>query len=343
LDGINPFAYAPIDPRLAHLTTPDLPARINFPAMRTIYPPAAQLFFLVSNILFGPSIVGMKVLMVLADAGTIVLLLLVLRQKGMRRDAALVYAWSPVPVMYGALEGHIDILGIMFVVLMVFLLGRRHPVRGALALAGAALVKVYPLFLVPLLAAVRKGSWRLLLPAIPVLLFAGSYLVYLEPTGGVVESLTTVGRHWEFNGAAFTLLYPLLGSNDGAHAACALLFAAWLGFIVVVKREMNEKLFLSFLGFIILSPVAHPWYFAWLAALLVVRWSTAVFVMLALMNLSNIVVYRYHRTGTWSDDPLLVAIEYAPFFLLLAREILRGEFTGSPPGAGRWAVRDHTQ
>jgi hypothetical protein len=33
-------------------------------------------------------------------------------------------------------------------------------------------------------------------------------------------------------------------------------------------------------------------------------------VLLALTNISNIVVYRYHNTGTWTDDPLLVALEY---------------------------------
>ena len=65
--GINPFAYAPEDPRLAHLGTEDLPARVSFPEMRTIYPPLAQALFLVSHVLFGASVPGLKLLLVLAD------------------------------------------------------------------------------------------------------------------------------------------------------------------------------------------------------------------------------------------------------------------------------------
>ena len=47
--GINPFQYAPSDPTLAALHNSDLPAKINFPEMRTIYPPLAQGLFLGSH------------------------------------------------------------------------------------------------------------------------------------------------------------------------------------------------------------------------------------------------------------------------------------------------------
>ena len=45
-EGINPFRYAPSDPHLESLHGGDLPAKINFPKMRTIYPPLAQGLFL---------------------------------------------------------------------------------------------------------------------------------------------------------------------------------------------------------------------------------------------------------------------------------------------------------
>ncbi|MGB2960463.1 MAG: hypothetical protein WBD30_16385, partial [Bacteroidota bacterium] len=44
--GINPFEFAPEDPRLAHLESENLPAKVSFPEMRTIYPPLAQAVFL---------------------------------------------------------------------------------------------------------------------------------------------------------------------------------------------------------------------------------------------------------------------------------------------------------
>src|SRR5512135_2145655 len=62
--GINPFLYLPTDPRLSHLATADLPAKVNHPDMRTPYPPTAQALFLVSSKLFGDSAAGFKLLLV---------------------------------------------------------------------------------------------------------------------------------------------------------------------------------------------------------------------------------------------------------------------------------------
>jgi len=74
---------------------------------------------------------------------------------------------------------------------------------------------------------------------------------------------------------------------------------------------------------ILLSPVVHPWYLTWLAALLVVRWSTAVYLFLGLSAITNVVVYQYRAYGQWNDQPLLLIIEYVPVAILLVREIVR--------------------
>ena len=70
----------------------------------------------------------------------------------------------------------------------------------------------------------------------------------------------------------------------------------------------------------------HPWYLTWLAALLITRWSLAVFVWLGLSNLSNIVVFRYRSVGVWENDPLILLLEYLPVVVLLGWEIRRGRF-----------------
>ena len=72
------------------------------------------------------------------------------------------------------------------------------------------------------------------------------------------------------------------------------------------------------------------------------RWSTSVFLLLGLSNLSNIVVFRYRTGGGWTDDPVLMLIEYVPFFALFVWEMLRGEktgvvFTSETPGLGNVA------
>jgi hypothetical protein len=117
--GLNPFQYAPSDPNLAFLHSSDLPSKINFPTMRTIYPPLAQELFLGSHFMFGESVSGLKFLLILCDFGTIMLLLKLLVRFDINPETLVVYAWSPLPIMYFALDGHIDAMGIPFVLLFL--------------------------------------------------------------------------------------------------------------------------------------------------------------------------------------------------------------------------------
>ena len=87
-----------------------------------------------------------------------------------------------------------------------------------------------------------------------------------------------------------------------------------------------------FLGLVLFGPVVHPWYLLWLALLLAVRWSRAVFLLLGLSAVSNVVVLRYAGGEPWRDDPLLLAVQYLPFFALLAAEMVRE--AGRTPAGG---------
>lgn len=322
--GINPFALAPTDPSLQHLHTDVLPSKINFPHMRTIYPPLAQVLFFSSNLLFGDSLIGLKCLLILFDLVTVWLLTLLLKQFNLNAAFVTLYAWSPVPIMYFGLDGHIDALGIPFLLAAILLAARNRHVAGAVSLGFAALAKLYPLFIAPMLFRVVSRVRKFWVPAIPVIMLTTGCWLYLEPTGGLYESFGIFNSTWEFNGSVFSILYSILHSNEQAHLVSGVLFFLWIGWIALMNRELLEKVFLGFLGFIILAPVVHPWYLSWLAALIVLRWSTAVFVLLGLSNLSNIVVYQYQKTGVWQFQLWIGMLEYIPFYALLVWEIVRG-------------------
>ncbi|HTO95341.1 MAG TPA: hypothetical protein VMM80_13200, partial [Bacteroidota bacterium] len=80
--GINPYAYTPTDPHLAPLATADLPSSVNHPELKSVYPALAQGLFLLSHVLFGDSVAGMKLLLVLADCVTLLLLRALLAPRG---------------------------------------------------------------------------------------------------------------------------------------------------------------------------------------------------------------------------------------------------------------------
>ncbi len=323
--GVNPFAYVPTDPHLSHLASADLPAKVNHAELRTLYPALAEGLFLFSHKLFGESAAGLKLLLAGLDCLTILLLCVLLRRYGRSQLSLVLYAWSPLPILYFGLDGHIDALGITFLVLALLCFATNRRLQAVVALGLSALAKLVPLILVPLLFHLDKGARRFVYPSIPVLLVICGYLLYYEPTLGMVESLKTFGVHWEFNGSIFSVIFFLTGSNETAHRAMAVMMVCWIGVLAFIDRPLTEKIFWGFVGFILLSPVVHPWYLTWLAALLVIRWSIAVFVFLGLSNIANIVVYQYRASGEWNDQPLLLLVEYVPVFVLLGREVMRRE------------------
>jgi hypothetical protein len=296
--------------------------------MHSIYPPLAQVLFAVSAFLFGPSAAGFKLLLTLLEGVTLLIIIQFIRRFSLSPWLLLLYAWSPVPIMYYSLDGHIDALGISFLMLFLYLVMTVRYVAGGISLGLSALAKFYPLFVVPFLIRVGRRSNTAWLPLIPLGLLALGYVVYYEPSGGLVNSLVTFNANWEFNAPVFSILLSLFQDNGTAHMASALLFLIWLGWLFLADKPIGEKVFLAFLGFIVLGPLVHPWYLGWLAALLTLRWSTAVFVLLGLSNLSNIIVYRYRTGGGWTDDPLIMLIEYVPFFALFIWEMIRGARSG---------------
>jgi hypothetical protein len=324
LSGTNPFALAPDDPQLASLHNDDLPSKINFPYMRTIYPPLAQAFFFFSNVLFGDSVGWMKLLLTICDLCTVIMLVLLLNHLAINPAMVVLYAWCPLPIMYFGLDGHIDALGIPLLLLSIYLIMKNRTVAGAFALGLAGLAKLYPMFVVPLLLHAKKGLKSNAIVLLPLLIFAFGCWAYVEPTGGLVESFKVFNSQFEFNGSVFSLINFILNENTTTHLVCGILFIAWILAIMVLDRPHVEKTFLAFLGFVIFAPVVHPWYLSWLAALIVLRWSPAAFSLLIFSNLSNLVVYQYKVSGVWQDRPLVMLLEYLPFYALLIWETLRG-------------------
>jgi hypothetical protein len=333
--GVNPFAYTPTDPHLSGLATADLPSKVNHPELRSVYPALAQLLFLIAHALFGDSVRGVKLLLTVMDCLTMFFIWRFVRGREEPVIPFLLYAWSPLPILYFALDGHIDALGIPFLVLGLSFLCTRRTVRGALAIGVSALAKLIPLLILPLLFREFKGYRRFLIPAIPVLMVLAGAFFFYEPSWGVVESLTTFGSRWEFNGSIFSITYFLTGSNEAAHIVSGVLIALYIGTLALMDRPLLEKVFWGFVGFMLLSPVVHPWYLTWLAALLALRWSPGVFVFLGMSAIANIVVYQYRSYGVWIDQPVILVCEYLPVFVLLAREIFRGEVL---PPSGHSAV-----
>lgn len=156
---ISPYKYAPADPALKDYHSSDLPQKVNWPEIKTIYPPAAQLLFRLSYTLFGESVSGMKFLFLLFMMGSSILFyrIATFTRRGIigspRRGAWLIlfFAWNPLIIMETAINGHLDIMMAFFVLAFLLLFYRRVWILAGIMLACAVLTKLIPIILTPLI------------------------------------------------------------------------------------------------------------------------------------------------------------------------------------------------
>src|SRR5205814_4269447 len=125
--GINPYRFVPADDALAPLRDAEVYPKINRrDYARTIYPPAAQAFFLVTHVVAGDGVVRMKLAAVAIDMLSIGLLVALLRRRRLDPARVAVYAWHPLVVWEFGHSGHVDALAVMLLVGALYALERRR-------------------------------------------------------------------------------------------------------------------------------------------------------------------------------------------------------------------------
>jgi Glycosyltransferase family 87 len=161
--GYSPYVYAPGDKVLRPLWN-ILYQHARYRNVPTEYPPAAEAIYVISYFLDSQNLLGLKSIFIVLDMITCGALTWLLARRGLDPRRVLIYAWCPLPIVEFALEGHLDVIVVMFTVLAV-LASTSHR-EGARALTGffialGTLSKFYTIFL--LVGLIRRRDWRLLL------------------------------------------------------------------------------------------------------------------------------------------------------------------------------------
>ncbi|MGE5344004.1 MAG: ArnT family glycosyltransferase [Candidatus Omnitrophota bacterium] len=338
---INPYTYAPNDPVLAPYHSEVLPERVNFPTLKTIYPPMAQVFFLLSYTLFGESLTGMKFLFLLTACGSMTIFYLLLQRFSGSPRWFLFFAWNPLVIMETAINGHLDILMVFFVLLSLWLFDDRRFVLSGMAAACAVMTKLIPVILLPILFfyliknpgyGPRDRITRITHPlyrfVIPLLLTGlGFYALYFSSATNLLNVVLNYSTRWYFNNPLFFALLFIFKTNAAAHMAAFVLFAAVYLRMLLRPFPLNKKIMVAVLAFVVLNPTIHPWYLTILTGLLCLSAHPAIALWSGTMAASYAVVYRYKTTGRWSDSVLWMAIEYLPLLILF---IVREWRSGRP-------------
>lgn len=337
-NGINPYRYAPNDMALSFLHTEDLPGKVNFPSMKTIYPPFSQYMFYLSYSIFGQNLLGFKAILMFFEILLCIALVYLVKKLGCQLHYAGLYAICPLPIMQFMIDQHLDSIGIALMIAGLTLYMRKRlnsEVSGRVIIennrwseiAGLVLIglsissKLISAMILPFLYRKDKSLKQNLILLASPLTFMLTYIPYISRDVFPFESLMTFTSHWVYNGSVFTLIFGVVDNNQKARMICGILFMIAAAVLFFIKGDKPGKIQTIFLMFFLLSPTVHPWYLCWLAGLLALnfRWSLLAFVSLA--SLANHIVIAYQLHGIWQENYYILMLEYVPVYGLIAYEM----------------------
>jgi alpha-1,6-mannosyltransferase len=326
--AMNPYIVPPADDRLAFLRDQAIYPHINRKEAPTIYPAGAQLLFALLHKAGVESPQAFKVFSLAADALTLLLLFLILKQLQLPFDRVIIYAWNPLLIYEFFWSGHLESLMLPPLLGFIYLF-----LRGRVLAAGAALGLVTAIKLVPifLLATVPQG--KRLKTVIPFVFVVGvTYLFYAEAGTRILGFLPTyfsdpyeifnlgivqLGFFWVAQLFSFPVSWVRL-----------ILFALLLGSLMMISRRPSnspadfiEKSYATFSVYLLLIyPAFHPWYLCILMPLLCLVSSRAWILFSLLLPVS----YLKYLTPDGTMPLWITLAQFVPLYLLLIWE--QGKF-----------------
>jgi alpha-1,6-mannosyltransferase len=220
----NPYIVVPSDPALSGLHTPET-RTLNHPDLPSPYPAGAELFFRAITAIH-ESVFALKVAFVICELAIVFVVLDILRSSGQPAHWVLAYAWNPLLATEVAGSGHIDIVGVLLLLVSVAALERRWRAVAALAFGLAIAVKVLPIVLLPL-------YWkrvRIRDAALAAIVVGLLYLPFLDHGRIPIGSLGTYVQSFRFNGPVFAALARVAPPQllAGLAVLVGLATATWL-------------------------------------------------------------------------------------------------------------------
>jgi alpha-1,6-mannosyltransferase len=315
--GYNPYIVVPSDPALASLHTSET-RTLNNPDVPSPYPAGAQLFFRAVAAIH-ESIFALKVAFVVCDLAIVFVLLDVLRRTRQVEHWVLAYAWHPLLAIEVAGSGHVDIVGVLLLLVSLAALLRRWRAVAALAFGLAVSVKFLPIILLPLYwRRVRRGDAALAAIVVGLL-----YVPFFTPGRIPIGSLGTYVQRFRFNDPVFATLERVAAPQFVAG------LAVLVGFLTAIWMRKNaaegaaEAFAWPMAASLFCAPVVYPWYLLWMLPFLRST-STVPILIWTLSIIPTYYVWHLRIVGRpWLVPGWIMILEYGSVAVAVAIIALR--------------------
>ncbi|MEJ4086773.1 glycosyltransferase 87 family protein [Galbibacter orientalis] len=294
LDGINPFQYT-----VEQLLASDFFSAENYKGLQegmgnlnashySNYPPINQLFFYLSALLGGKTILGniivLRSFIILSDIGILYFGRKILQLLQLPKHQIFWYFLNPFIII--ELTGNLHFEGIMlffFVVSLYFLLQQKW-IIAALFLSISISTKLVPLLFLPLFLRwflkdfqqIKGNAFQLIgFYSITILGFIASFLPFLssELITNYTETIGLWFQKFEFNASIYYIVREIgfyrkgynIIETAGTRMAIGVFIFIWL-LAFLRKNNQPKTLFISMLlavsFYLFMSTTIHPWYIA---------------------------------------------------------------------------------
>lgn len=343
--GMNPYEHSPEEvaqgggnEKLRELKElyGDTLEKVNHPHVKTIYPPAAQLFFAISHKISPMDTTAWRILLLVFDLVTLGLLLASLKRLDIPRQYSIIYWWNPLAVKEIFNSLHMDVLAFPFVLGAILLFLCEGKRLWPLVLSLAVGIKLWPALLFGMFLTPLKEKRQTLLQ---IFIFAAALLVIFLPmvvfkpdsTSGIVA----YGKSWQNNSPFFTSVLSgwefILEASDihpghaQVHSRIGLIavFILWKFYVAFACGSLgiHRRVLLVIGGAFLLIPAQFPWYYTWLLPFLCVAPSPGFLALTALLPLYYLQYYFPPGMGEQGIfGNAVVWMEFAPVWALLAWE-----------------------
>jgi alpha-1,6-mannosyltransferase len=328
--GYDPYLVVPSDPAFSALHTSET-RTLNNPDVPSPYPAGAELFFRAITAIHEATF-ALKVAFVVCDFAIVLVSLDILRRSRQGMHWVLAFAWHPLLATEVAGSGHIDIVGVLLLLVSFAALDRRCRAIAAVAFGLSIAVKLLPIVLLPLYwkrVRLRDG----ILATIVVGLL---YVPFLKGGGIPIGSLGTYVQNFRFNDPLFATLERVAAPQ--LVAALAVL----VGFLIAIAIRLRSRspslssgaFVWPMAGSLLCAPVVYPWYLLWMLPFLRSP-STVPIIIWTVSIIPTYIVWHLRTLGDpWLVPGWVTLVEYGSVAtagaVILWRRLRRSPVSGRP-------------